>query len=80
MLTRHRLGSIRTILRGQPRQSEAAGDKKAAPAARVATKVEEGKMIEDAWIIAVAVVTFATIVGVVLLVSGKLYDPDRSHQ
>jgi hypothetical protein len=37
-------------------------------------------MVEGAWIIVVAVVAFATIVGVVLLVSEKLYDPNRSRQ
>ncbi len=37
-------------------------------------------MIEGAWIIVVAVVAFAAIVSVVLLGSGKLYDPDRSHE
>jgi hypothetical protein len=37
-------------------------------------------MVEGAWIIVVAVVAFAAIVGIVLLGSGKLYDPDRSHE
>jgi len=37
-------------------------------------------MIEGAWIIVVAVVAFGAIVSVVLLGSGKLYDPDRSHE
>lgn len=54
--------------------------KKAGPAASRSDKGEERKMIEGAWIIVVAVVAFATIVGVVLLVSEKLYDPNRSRQ
>jgi hypothetical protein len=37
-------------------------------------------MIEGEWIIVVAIVAFAAIVSVVLLGSGKLYDPDRSHE
>jgi len=76
----HRLGSIRTILCGQPRPSEPASDKKGGAGSEGSDKGEEGKMIEGAWIIVVAVVAFATIVGVVLLVSEKLYDPNRSRQ
>ena len=37
-------------------------------------------MIEGAWVILIAVAASSAIVGVVLLVSGTLYDPDRSHE
>ena len=37
-------------------------------------------MVEGAWIIVVAAVAFAAIVTIVILGSGKLYDPDRSHE
>jgi hypothetical protein len=42
-------------------------------------RAEEKMIIEGAWILVIAVVTFAAIVTVVLLGSAKLYDPDRSH-
>jgi hypothetical protein len=37
-------------------------------------------IFEGGWIIVVAAVAFAAIVIVVLVISGKLYDPDRSHE
>jgi hypothetical protein len=37
-------------------------------------------IVEGAWVLVIAVVTFAAIVTVVLLGSAKLYDPDRSHE
>jgi hypothetical protein len=37
-------------------------------------------IVEGAWILVVAVVVFAAIVTVVLVGSGKLYNPDRSHE
>jgi hypothetical protein len=37
-------------------------------------------IVEGAWIIVVAGVVFAAVVIVVLVVSGKLYNPDRSHE
>jgi hypothetical protein len=43
-------------------------------------RAEEKMNIEGAWILVIAVVTFAAIVTVVLLGSAKLYDPDRSHE
>jgi hypothetical protein len=43
-------------------------------------RAEEKMIIEGAWILVIAVVTFAAIVTVVLLGSAKLYDPDRSHE
>jgi hypothetical protein len=36
-------------------------------------------IIEGAWIIAIAVVVFSAIIGIVLVASGELYNPDRSH-
>jgi hypothetical protein len=43
-------------------------------------RAEEKMIVEGAWILVIAVVTFAAIVTVVLLGSAKLYDPDRSHE
>jgi hypothetical protein len=37
-------------------------------------------IVEGAWILVVAGVVFAAIVIVVLITSGKLYNPDRSHE
>ena len=37
-------------------------------------------IVEGAWIIVVAGVVFAATVIVVLVGSGKLYNPDRSHE
>ena len=37
-------------------------------------------IIEGAWVLVIAAVTFAAIVAVVLVGSGKLYNPDRSHE
>ena len=37
-------------------------------------------IFEGGWIIVVAGVAFAAIVIIVLLISGELYDPDRSHE
>jgi hypothetical protein len=37
-------------------------------------------IVEGAWVLVIAVVTFTAIVAVVLLGSGKLYNPDRSHE
>jgi hypothetical protein len=37
-------------------------------------------IVEGAWVLLIAVVAFTAIVTVVLLGSGKLYDPDRSRQ
>lgn len=37
-------------------------------------------IVEGAWVIVIAVAAFAAIVAVVLLTSGKLYDPDRSRE
>jgi hypothetical protein len=43
-------------------------------------RAEEKMIVEGAWILVVAVVTFAAIVTFVLLCSAELYDPDRSHE
>jgi hypothetical protein len=43
-------------------------------------RAEEKMIVEGAWILVIAVVTFAAVVTIVLLGSGKLYDPDRSHE
>jgi hypothetical protein len=37
-------------------------------------------IVEGAWVLVVAVVVFAATVTVVLVGSGKLYNPDRSHE
>jgi hypothetical protein len=37
-------------------------------------------IVEGAWVLVVAVATFAAIVAVVLLTSEKLYDPNRAHE
>ena len=37
-------------------------------------------IFEGPWLLVIAVATFAAIVIVVLLGSGKLYNPDRSHE
>ena len=37
-------------------------------------------IVEGAWVLVVAGVVFAATVIIVLVVSGKLYDPDRSHE
>ena len=37
-------------------------------------------IIEGAWVIVVAGLVFAATVIVVLVFSGKLYNPDRSHE
>jgi hypothetical protein len=37
-------------------------------------------IIEGAWVLVIAVVVFAATVTVVLLGSGELYNPDRSHE
>ena len=37
-------------------------------------------VVEGAWILVVAAVVFAATVAVVLVSSGKLYNPDRSHE
>jgi len=37
-------------------------------------------IVEGAWVIVVAAVAFAAVVIVVLVTSGKLYNPDRSHE
>jgi len=37
-------------------------------------------LFEGAWIIVVAVVALVSIIGIVLVGSGKLYNPDRSHE
>jgi hypothetical protein len=37
-------------------------------------------IVEGAWVLIVAVVTFTAIVTVVLLTSEKLYDPNRAHE
>jgi len=65
-----------------PRPSEAAGDKKGDSGGEDGGKGEWRKkmIVEGAWIIVVAGVVFAAVVIVVLVVSGKLYDPDRSHE
>ena len=66
---------------GQPRPSEAAGAKKGRRRrGGWRQRRAEEKMIEGAWILVIAGVVFAAIVAVVLLGSGKLYDPDRSHE
>jgi hypothetical protein len=43
-------------------------------------RAEEKMIIEGAWVLVIAVAAFAAIVAVVLLGSGKLYNPDRSHE
>jgi hypothetical protein len=43
-------------------------------------RAEEKMIIEGAWVLVIAVAAFAAIVTVVLLGSGKLYNPDRSHE
>ena len=37
-------------------------------------------IVEGAWVLVIAVVVFTAIVAVVLVGSGKLYNPDRSHE
>jgi hypothetical protein len=37
-------------------------------------------IVEGAWVLVIAAVVFAGIVAVVLVGSGKLYNPDRSHK
>jgi hypothetical protein len=37
-------------------------------------------IFEGGWVIVVAAIAFAAIVIIVLLISGELYDPDRSHE
>jgi hypothetical protein len=37
-------------------------------------------VFEGGWIVVVAAGAFAAVVIVVLVISGKLYDPDRSHE
>jgi hypothetical protein len=37
-------------------------------------------IVEGAGVLVIAVVTFAAIVAIVLLGSGKLYNPDRFHK
>ena len=37
-------------------------------------------IVEGAWVLVVAAAAFAAIVIVVLVTSGKLYNPDRSHE
>jgi hypothetical protein len=37
-------------------------------------------IVEGAWILVVAGVVFAATVIIVLVTSGKLYNPDRSHE
>jgi hypothetical protein len=43
-------------------------------------QAEEKMIVEGAWVLVIAIVTFAAIVTVVLVGSAKLYDPDRSHE
>ena len=43
-------------------------------------RAEEKMIVEGAWILVVAGVVFAGIIIVVLVTSGKLYNPDRSHE
>jgi hypothetical protein len=51
-----------------------------AAASVAARRAEEKMIVEGAWVLVIAVVTFTTIVAVVLLGSGKLYNPDRSRE
>jgi len=37
-------------------------------------------IVEGAWVLVIAAVTFAAIVAVVLVGSGKLYNPNRSRE
>jgi hypothetical protein len=37
-------------------------------------------IVEGAWVLVVAAVVFVAIIIVVLVTSGKLYNPDRSHE
>jgi hypothetical protein len=37
-------------------------------------------IVEGAWVLLVAGVVLAAIIAVVLVGSGKLYNPDRSHE
>jgi archaellin len=37
-------------------------------------------IVEGAWVLVVAVVVLAAVIAVVLVGSGKLYNPDRSHE
>lgn len=37
-------------------------------------------IVEGAWIVVVAAVVFLGTIILVLVVSGKLYNPDRSHE
>src|SRR4051812_29780531 len=43
-------------------------------------RAEEDMIVEGAWVLVIAVVVFTAIVAVVLVGSGKLYNPDRSHE
>jgi hypothetical protein len=43
-------------------------------------RAEEKMIVEGAWILVVAGVVFAGVIIVVLVTSGKLYNPDRSHE
>jgi len=37
-------------------------------------------IVEGAWIVVVAAAVFVATIVLVLIVSGKLYNPDRSHE
>ena len=37
-------------------------------------------IVEGAWIIVVAAAVFLATIAIVLVTSGKLYNPDRSHE
>jgi archaellin len=37
-------------------------------------------IVEGAWVLLVAAVVLAAVIAVVLVGSGKLYNPDRSHE
>jgi hypothetical protein len=37
-------------------------------------------IVEGAWVLAIAAVVFVAVIAVVLVGSGKLYNPDRSHE
>jgi hypothetical protein len=37
-------------------------------------------IVEGAWVLVIAAVVFGAIIAVVLVGSGKLYNPDRSHE
>ena len=46
----------------------------------VAKRAEEKMIVEGAWIVVVAAAVFLATIMLVLVVSGKLYNPDRSHE